>query len=118
MVIVIATALIVLIVGSVAAGTTLTHVLTKSALRRGLVACGVGFATSSLASVILFLTTRAAFPMSSPHLDQVLTPGVLCSLIAPIVGVLAAKRASARLQKRHLRYGELEGLVCETHKIP
>jgi len=104
MVMVIATALIVLTVGSVAAGTApLTHVLTKSALRRGLVACGVGFATSSLASVILFLTTRAAFPMSSPHLDQVLTPGVLCSLIAPIVGVLAAKRASARLQKHHMR---------------
>jgi hypothetical protein len=103
MVMVIATALIVLTVGSVSAGTALTHVLTKSALRRGLVACGVGFATSSLASVILFLTTRAAFPMSSPHLDQVLTPGVLCSLIAPIVGVLAAKRASARLQKHHMR---------------
>jgi hypothetical protein len=95
MVMVIATAL----VGSVAAGTAFAHVLTKRALRRGLVACGIGFATSSLASVILFLTTRAAFPMSSPHLDQVLTPGVLCSLIAPIVSVLAAKHASASLRK-------------------
>jgi hypothetical protein len=93
----------VITVGSVAAGTALTQVLTKSTLRRGLVACGVGFATSSLASVILFLTTRATFPMSSAHLDQVLTPGVLCSVIAPIVGVLAAKHASARLQNHHMR---------------
>jgi hypothetical protein len=103
MVMVITTALVVFTVGCVAAGSAFTHVLTKGALRRGLVACGVGFATSSLASMILFLTTRAAFPMSSPHLDQVLTPGVLCSLIAPIVGVLAAKHASARLQNHHMR---------------
>ena len=99
MVMVTTTALVVFTVGSAAAGTACAQVLTKGALRRGLVACGVGFATSSLASVILFLTTRAAFPMSSPHLDQVLTPGVLCSLIAPIVGVLAAKHASASLRK-------------------
>jgi hypothetical protein len=97
MLMVIATAVIVLTVGSIAAGSAFLSLPTKSALRRALLACGIGLMTSALASAALFLTTRAAMP--TQHLDQVLTPGVLCSLIAPIVGVLAAKYARARLAK-------------------
>jgi hypothetical protein len=63
------------------------------------VAGGLGFLTSLLASALLFLTTRAAMPMSPHVADQVLTPGVLCSIIAPVIGVLATRYARSRLRQ-------------------
>jgi hypothetical protein len=64
------------------------------------VASVIGFLTSLLASILLFLTTRAAMPMSPHVADQVLTPGVLCSMMAPVIGVVAARYARSRQRKR------------------
>jgi cell shape-determining protein MreD len=96
----ISTMLIVLVARSSATSLVFAWLRKAHALRRALVAGGIGFLTSLLASALLFLTTRAAMPMSPHVADQVLTPGVLCAIIAPVVGVLATRYARSRLRRR------------------
>ena len=66
-------------------------------IARSLLAYGAGFAVSFAASVGLLFITPTILHASTGDPDQVLGPGVLCSVIGPVLGVLAAKHVRGRL---------------------
>jgi hypothetical protein len=66
-------------------------------IRRSLLACGAGFLVSFAASISLLLINPTTLEASSGDTDRVLGPGVLCTVIGPILGVLAAKHVRDRL---------------------
>jgi hypothetical protein len=87
----------VLIIGGVAAGIPFV-LLRRTGVGRIVYAYTMGFLISSLTSIGLFLTTRAVLPAPPFDADGIIGSGLLCAVIGPVLGVLAAKRFRPRIQ--------------------
>jgi hypothetical protein len=59
---------------------------------RSAFAYAMGFLVSSSASTGVFLTTQAVLPAPVLDADRIIGSGLLCAVIGPALGVLAAKR--------------------------
>jgi hypothetical protein len=63
---------------------------------RSVLAYALGLLISSLASLGVLLTTHAVLPAPIIDADRVIGSGLLCAVIGPILGVLAARRFRVR----------------------
>ncbi len=88
----------VALIGSLACGVPFLLLRKIGGLGRSLLAYGAGFLVSLAASVSLLLINPTTLEASTGDTDRVLGPGVLCTVIGPILGVLAAKQVRDRLQ--------------------
>jgi hypothetical protein len=59
----------------------------------------MGFLVSSSSSMGVFLTTQAVLPAPVLDADRIIGSGLLCAVIGPALGVLAAKRFRPRMQE-------------------
>jgi hypothetical protein len=91
-------ALTILVLGGVAGGIPYVLLRKLGGVGRSVLAYGVGFLVSSSMSVAVFLTTQAIVPAPAFDTDRIVGSGLLCAVIGPVLGVLAAKRSRARLQ--------------------
>jgi hypothetical protein len=92
--------LTIIILGGVAGGIPYVLLRKMGGLGRSALACAVGFLVSSSTSIGVFLATQAILPAPMLDPDRIVGSGLLCSVIGPILGVLAAKRSRARLQQQ------------------
>jgi hypothetical protein len=53
---------------------------------------------SSSTSIGVFMTTQAILPAPPLDADGIIGSGLLCAVIGPVLGVLAAKRFRPRMQ--------------------
>jgi hypothetical protein len=88
--------LTVLTIGGVAAGIPFVLLRKMGGIGRSVLACAVGLLVSSSISMGVFLTTQALLPAPLLDADRVIGSGLLCAVIGPTLGVLAAKRLRAR----------------------
>jgi hypothetical protein len=93
--------LTILILGGMAGG--LPYVLLRKigGVGRSLLAYAVGFLVSSATSIGVSLTTQAVLPAPALDTDRIVGSGLLCAVVGPVLGVLAAKRSRARLQNQN-----------------
>jgi hypothetical protein len=88
-----------LILGCVAGG--IPYVLLRmGGIGRSAFAYAVGFLVSSSTSIGVFLTAQAILPAPVLDADRIIGSGLLCAVIGPALGVLAAKRFRLRLQQQ------------------
>ena len=92
--------LTVIILGGVAAGIPYVLLRKMGGVGRSVLAYAVGFLVSSSTSIGVFLTTQAVLPAPVLNTDRIVGSGLLCSVVGPVLGVLAAKRSRARLQQQ------------------
>ena len=86
-----------LILGCVAGG--IPYVLLRmGGIGRSAFAYAVGFSSST--SIGVFLTAQAILPAPVLDADRIIGSGLLCAVIGPALGVLAAKRFRLRLQQQ------------------
>jgi hypothetical protein len=67
---------------------------------RSAFAYAMGFLVSSSTSIGVFLTTQAVLPVPVLDADRIIGSGLLCAVIGPALGVLAAKRFRPGLQQQ------------------
>jgi len=91
----------ILVLGGVAGGPPYVLLRKIGGVWRSLLAYAVGFLVSSATSIGVFLTTQAAFPTPVTNTDRIVGSGLLCAVIGPALGVLAARRSRARLQSQN-----------------
>jgi hypothetical protein len=87
----------VALLGGLAFGVPYLLLRKTGGLQRSLLAYGAGFLVSFAASASLLLITPTLLQASTGDADRVLGPGLLCSMVGPILGVLAAKQVRDRL---------------------
>lgn len=92
--------LTVLILGGVAAGIPFVLLRKAGGVGRSVFACAMGFLASSSTSIGVFLTTQAVLPAPVLDADRIIGSGLLCAVIGPVLGALAAKRFRPRPQPR------------------
>ncbi len=85
--------LTILFLGTIAGGVPYFLLRTVGGLGRTMAAYAIGFLVSSASSMGMLLTTQAAFLAPLHDADRVAGSGLLCAIIGPVLGVLAAKRA-------------------------
>jgi hypothetical protein len=90
--------LTVLMLGGVAGGVPYALLRKMGGVGRSLLAYALGFLISSATSIGLLLIRQAVFPAATIDADRIVGSGVLCAVIGPVLGVLAAKRSRARLR--------------------
>jgi hypothetical protein len=91
--------LTVLVLGGVASGVPFVLLRNKmGGIGRSAFACAMGFLVSSSTSIGVFLTTQAVLPAPVLDADRVIGSGLLCAVIGPALGVVAAKRFRLRMQ--------------------
>jgi hypothetical protein len=88
--------LTILILGGVAAGVPYFLLRKTGGVGRSVLAYVVGLLVSSSTSIGLLLTTQAVLPAPIIDADRILGSGLLCAVLGPILGVLAAKRLRPR----------------------
>ena len=93
--------LTIMVFGGVAGGPPYILLRKIGGVWRSLLAYAVGFLVSSATSVGVFLTTQAVLPAPVNDADRVVGSGLLCAVIGPVLGVLAARRSRARLQSQN-----------------
>jgi hypothetical protein len=94
------TALTVLLLGGLACSVPYVLLRKVGGIGRILWAYGAGFLASSATSLGMLLATQGVLaPIHDA--DRVIGSGLLCAVVGPVVGVLAAKRSRARLQGPH-----------------
>ena len=84
--------LTVLILGGMAGGVPYVLLRKMGGVGRSAFAYAMGFLVSSSASMGVFLTTQAVLPAPALDADGIIGSGLLCAVIGPALGVLAAKR--------------------------
>jgi hypothetical protein len=92
--------LTILLLGGVAVGVPFVLLRKTGGLGRSALAYGMGFLVSASTSFGVFLTTQAVLPAPVLDADGVIGSGLLCAVVGPALGVLAAKRLRPRLQER------------------
>jgi hypothetical protein len=90
--------LTILILGGIASGIPFVLLRKMGGIGRGAFAYAMGFLVSSSTSIGVFLTTQALAAAPALDADRIIGSGLLCAVIGPALGVLAAKRFRARLQ--------------------
>jgi hypothetical protein len=90
--------LTVLVLGGMAGGVPYVLLRKMGGVGRSAFAYAIGFLVSSSASIGVFLTTQAVLPAPVLDADRIIGSGLLCAVIGPALGVLAAKRFRPRLQ--------------------
>jgi hypothetical protein len=90
--------LTVLILGGIAGGIPFVLLRKMGGIGRGAFAYVAGFLVSSSTSIGVFLTTQAVSAAPILDADRVIGSGLLCAVIGPALGVLAAKRLRVRVQ--------------------
>ena len=95
--------LTILIVGGVAGCIPYVLLRKMGGIGRSVFAYAMGFLASSLTSVGVFLTMQAVVPVQVFDADRVVGSGLLCTVIGPVLGVLAARRCRARLKMQGQR---------------
>jgi hypothetical protein len=91
--------LTVLLIGGIACGIPYFLLRTVGGFARSIAAYATGFLVSSASSMGLLLTTQAVFLAPSHDVDRVVGSGLLCAVVGPVLGVLAARRARGRLHR-------------------
>jgi hypothetical protein len=89
-----------LILGGVASSIPFVWLRKTGGLGRRAFAYAMGFLVSSSTSIGVFLTTQAVLPAPALDADRIIGSGLLCALIGPVLGVLAAKRFRPRMKER------------------
>jgi hypothetical protein len=92
--------LTVLILGGVASGIPFALLRKMGGIGRSAFAYAMGFLVSSSTSIGVFLTTQAILPAPVSDTDRIIGSGLLCAVIGPALGVLAAKRFRPRRQSK------------------
>jgi hypothetical protein len=92
--------LTILLLGGVAGGVPFVWLRKTGGFGRSALAYAMGFLVSSSASFGVFLTTQAVLPAPVLDADRIIGSGLLCAVIGPALGVLAAKRLRPRLPER------------------
>ena len=87
-----------LLLGGVAGGIPFVWLRKTGGFARSVLAYAIGLLVSSSASMGVFLTTQAVLPAPALDADRIIGSGLLCAVIGPALGVLAAKRFRPRLQ--------------------
>jgi hypothetical protein len=90
--------LTVLVLGGMAGGVPYVLLRKMGGVGRSAFAYAMGFLVSSSASLGVFLTTQAVLPAPVLDADGIIGSGLLCAVIGPALGVLAAKRFRPRVQ--------------------
>jgi hypothetical protein len=90
--------LTVLIIGGVAGVIPFVLLRKTGGVGRSAFAYAVGFLISSSTSIGVFMTTQAVLPAPPLDADGIIGSGLLCAVIGPVLGVLAAKRFRPRMQ--------------------
>jgi hypothetical protein len=90
--------LTVLILGGVASSIPYVLLRKMSGFGRSAFAYAMGFLVSSSTSIGVFMTTQAVLPAPVLDADRIIGSGLLCAVIGPALGVLAAKRLRPRMQ--------------------
>jgi hypothetical protein len=91
--------LTILILGGVAGAIPYLLLRKTGGIGRSVLAYALGLLVSSLASLGVLLTTQAVLPAPIIDADRVIGSGLLCAVIGPILGVLAARHFRARDSK-------------------
>jgi hypothetical protein len=91
--------LTILVLGSVAGGVPFILLRKMGGIGRSAFAYAMGFLVSSSTSMGVLLTTQAILPAPVIDADRVIGSGLLCAVIGPALGVLAAKRFRLRMQR-------------------
>jgi hypothetical protein len=90
--------LTIVILGVVASAITWVLVRKIGPVRRNVLAYAVGFLISSATSIAVFLALRVVLPASVLDGDGVIGSGLMCAVVGPTLGRLAARRMRPRLQ--------------------
>jgi hypothetical protein len=90
--------LTILVLGGVAVGVPFVLLRKMGGIGRSAFAYAMGFLVSSSTSIGVFLTTQAILPAPALFADQVIGSGLLCAVVGPAIGVVAAKRFRLRMQ--------------------
>jgi hypothetical protein len=90
--------LTILVLGGVAGGVPFVLLRKMGGIGRSAFAYALGFLISSSTSIGVFLITQAVWPAPVLDADRVIGSGLLCAVIGPAVGVVAAKRFRLRMQ--------------------
>ena len=90
--------LTILILGGVASGIPFVLLRKMGGIGRSAFAYAIGFLVSSSPSIGVFLTTQAVSQAPVLDADRIIGSGLLCAVIGPALGVLAAKRFRPRMQ--------------------
>jgi hypothetical protein len=90
--------LTVLIIGGVAGVIPFVLLRKTGGVGRSAFAYAAGFLISSSTSIGVFMTTQAVLPAPALDADGIIGSGLLCAVIGPALGVLAAKRFRPRMQ--------------------
>ena len=92
--------LTILLLGGVAGGVPFVWLRKTGGFGRSALAYAMGFLVSASTSFGVFLTTQAVLPAPVLDADRIIGSGLLCAVICPALGVLAAKRFRPRLTER------------------
>jgi len=92
--------LTILLLGGLAGGVPFVWLRKTGGFGRSALAYAMGFLVSASTSFGVFLTTQAVLPAPVLDADRIIGSGLLCAVICPALGVLAAKRFRPRLQER------------------
>jgi hypothetical protein len=92
--------LTVLILGGVAGGIPYVLLRKTGGVGRSAFAYVMGFLVSSSTSIGVLLTTQAVLPAPLLDADRIIGSGLLCAVIGPALGVLAAKRFRLHLHQQ------------------
>jgi hypothetical protein len=91
--------LTILVLGGVAGGVPFVLLRNRmGGMGRSAFAYAMGFLVSSSTSIGVFLATQAVLPTPVLDADRVIGSGLLCAVIGPALGVVAAKRFRLRMQ--------------------
>jgi hypothetical protein len=90
--------LTILILGGVASGIPFVLLRKMGGFGRSAFAYAMGFLVSSSTSIGVFMTTQAVLPAPVLDADRIIGSGLLCAVVGPALGVLAAKRFRPRTQ--------------------
>jgi hypothetical protein len=92
--------LLTVLILACAAGCIPYVLLRMGGVGRSAFSYAVGFLVSSSTSIGVFLTAQAILPAPVLDADRIIGSGLLCAVIGPALGVLAAKRFRLRLQQQ------------------
>ncbi|HEY4403571.1 MAG TPA: hypothetical protein VGN55_02870 [Xanthobacteraceae bacterium] len=95
--------LTILVLGGIAAGVPYCLLRKSGGVGRSVLAYALGLLVSSSTSIGTLLITQAVLPAPIIDADRIIGSGLLCAVLGPILGVLAAKRLRlrAQAQSRH-----------------
>jgi hypothetical protein len=90
--------LTILVLGGVAGGIPYVLLRKTGGTGRSALAYALGLLVSYTTSIGMLLTTQAVLQAPTIDADRVIGSGLLCAVIGPIAGVLAARRFRLRSQ--------------------